>query len=547
MTPPPEELAKVEWDAVVIGTGVGGATLGYALARAGERVLFLERGENYLGNPRALRGDYMETLAASAPDSSEEDNFRNGGRWRGEIFDAAQNRYFRPFLGAGAGGGSALYGMLMERFFPSDFTPRRFHAADTESDLPDRWPILYEDLRPHYEKAEELYRLQSEIPDPCRRGEALRHIQKARSHHLATRHFERFLRWKKIGVYTPAFACEWKDECRFCQSMLCDKDCKNDAARVCLRPALASHGAALLSGFTVDRLEADRGRVTAVNGRGPDGREHRFRGRRVVLAAGALATPLLLLRSRSEHWPRGLANGSGTVGRYLMRHLIDIYFLPSVWNFRKAPQNLKELAWNDYYEVDGVKYGTFQPFGKFPPGGLAVDDLLFEMKQNIPGWAMRGLNLLRPGLSFALETLFAHSGCAAPIMEDLPQKENRVEEMPAGPDGRERVAVHYRISAYDRTRLKKFRCMIGRVFFPYLTIRFSMAETCKMMAHACGTARFGDDPATSVLNKWNRAHEVENLYIVDASFFPSSGGINPSLTIAANALRVAERLIQEKC
>jgi len=545
MTPSPEELAKVEWDAIVIGTGMGGATLGYALSRAGERVLFLEQGENYLDNPRALRGDYMETMSPSRPDASEEDNFRNGGRWRAEVHDAVNNRYFRPFLGAGAGGGSALYGMVMERLFPSDFAPRRYHAAAPSNELPDRWPISYDDLRPHYEKAEELFRLRSEIPDPQRKGETPRHVQAIRPHHFATRNFERFLRWKKIGVYTPAFACEWKDDCRFCQSVLCDKECKNDAARVCLRPALERHHAALVTGFKVHRLEANRGRVTGVIGLGREGREHRFHGRRIVLAAGALATPGLLLRSRSPDWPNGLANGSGAVGRYLMRHLIDVYFLPSLWNFRKTPHSLKELAWNDFYEVDGVKYGTFQPFGKFPPGDLAADDLLFELKQSVPGWAGKSLEALRPGLAVFLEFLFSHSGCAAPILEDLPHRENRVEEMPPGPDGRERVAVHYKISAYDRARLKRFRKMIGRVLFPYPFIRFPMADTCKMMAHACGTARFGDDPATSVLNKWNRAHDVENLYVVDASFFPSSGGINPSLTIAANALRVADHLTQE--
>lgn len=535
-------LSRVDWDAVIVGAGMGGATLGHALARAGQKVLFLERGENYLDNPRALRGDYMEFLAP--PADPEEAVYLNGGRWRGEIFDAEKKKFFRPFLGSGAGGGSALFGMAMERFFPSDFTPRRFHPGDTESDLPESWPISYEDLRPYYERAEDLFRLRSEIPDPRRGGETLRHRVVPRPHHVATRVFERFLHFKKIGVYTPAFACEWKDECRFCQSALCDRDCKNDAARVCLKPAL-ERGACLVSRFEARRLEADRGRVTAVVGTDREGREFHFRGRRVILAAGALATPLLLLRSRSDHWPRGLANGSGVVGRHLMRHLIDIYFLLSLWNFRKSPHSLKELAWNDFYEVDGVKYGTFQPFGKFPPGRLAVEDILFEARQSVPAWAAKGLTALAPALATVLEKIFSHAGCAAPIMEDLPHRDNRVEEMPPAADGRERIAVHYRISDYDRARLKRFRRMIGRTLFPYPTFRLPLSETSKMMAHACGTVRFGTDPATSALNNMNRAHEVDNLYVVDASFFPSSGGINPSLTIAANALRVADHLIKD--
>ncbi len=226
-----------------------------------------------------------------------------------------------------------------------------------------------------------------------------------------------------------------------------------------------------------------------------------------------------------------------------MRHLIDFYILPALFNLSKSAFNLKELAWNDFYQVDGVKYGTFQPLGKLPPGFMIAEDLLFEMKQSSPRGAAL-FALVRPLAALLLNGLISHSGCAAPILEDLPLWENRVEEMAPAPDGRERVAVHYRITAYDHLRLKKFRRMIGRSLRPYPFIRLPMSETSKLMAHACGTVRFGEDPNTSVLNRMNRAHEVENLYVVDASFFPSSGGINPSLTIAANALRVARHLIK---
>jgi choline dehydrogenase-like flavoprotein len=543
----PVELSKIDWDFVIVGTGMSGATIGYALAQGGQKVLFLEKGENYLDNSNALRGDYMEVLLRDRPKNSTiEEPHLNSGRWRGEIFDAAKKIFVRPMLGEGAGGSSAIYGMALERFFPSDFTPKRFHLKDTESTLPERWPVSYEDMRPYYEKAEDLYRVHSSSVDPCRRGESLHHLPVATPYHIATQVFERVMMSKNLGAYTIPFACEFKKDCRFCQGVLCDKDCKNDAAKICLQPALERFGAVLLTRFTVDRLNADGGKVTGVQGRWRGQQELVFHGRHVILATGALATPLLLQRSRSEQWPQGLANESGYVGRNLMRHLIDLYLLPSIWNFKARPISLKEIGWNDFYEVDGVKYGTFQPFGKFPPGFMALDDILFEMQQTAPKWVTQLFSAARPLNEKFFDFLFQRCGCAAPIMEDLPQWENRVEAMEPSADGRERISVHYRISQYDAQRLEQFRKMIGRAIRPYVFFRLPASQSAKLIAHACGTVRFGDDPKTSVLNKMNRAHGVENLYVVDASFFPSSGGINPSLTLAANALRVADHLLRDK-
>ncbi|WP_301101591.1 GMC oxidoreductase [Propionivibrio sp.] len=541
----PSELSKTYWDAIVVGTGMGGATLGYALARGGQRVLFLEKGENYLTNPKALRGDYMEILSQQAmgPDSEEEMSLQ-GGRWWGEIFDAVKGQFIRPFMGIGTGGSSALYGMVMERFFLSDFEPKRYHRGDTESTLPERWPISYHELRPFYAEAEALFHVESrEGPDPFRGGDTRESFKATIPRHLATRMIEGLMRKKNIHIYSLPSACEWKAGCRYCQNFLCDKGCKNDAATACLQPALEHHGAVLVTRFAVDRLESNQGAVTAVHGRWRGQQGICFHGRRVILAAGALASPLLLLQSRSELWPQCLANGSGAVGRNLMRQLTDLYLLPSIWNFSKDPFTLKENGWNDFYVVNGVKYGTVQCYGKFVHGSIAMKEYLFSLSQGTHPWLAKIVDYFHAGIARCLDALFVRSGIGSIIMEDLPYWENRVEAMEPAPDGRERICVHYRISRYDQERLVRFRRMYEKAIRPYFYLRAPISQSLKGIANASGTVRFGDDPKTSVLNKMNRAHEVENLYVVDASFFPSSGGINPSLTIAANALRVAEHIL----
>lgn len=545
----PVELSKIHWDAIIVGTGMGGSTLGYALAKGGQRVLFLEKGENYLTNPRALRGDYMEILAHDnmATSQTEQQLYLHGGRWWGEIYDVSRGKFVRSMLGVGAGGSSALYGMVMERFFPSDFESKKYHPEDTESTLPERWPITYDDLEPFYDEAEKIFQVEArEGTDPLRADNSRQAFKATLPRHESTRKLENHMRKKNLNVYCLPSACQWKTGCHFCQNFLCEKGCKNDAATACLQPALELHGASLVTRFVVDRLESDQGSVTAVTGRWRDEKDIRFHGRRIILAAGALATPLILQRSRSHVWPQGLANRSGAVGRNLMRQLIDLYQLPSFSDFSKDPFTLKENAWNDCYVVDAVKYGTIQCYGKFPRGFMVVEDILFDLRQKSFPWAAKLITFFRPQLIAFLDKLFAHSGFGSIMMEDLPQWENRVEAMDPAPDGRERIAVHYRISPYDQKRLKKFRKMYADQLFPYPHIRLSLSNTLKMMGHVCGTVRFGEDPKTSVLNKMNRAHDVDNLYVVDSSFFPSSGGINPALTIAANALRVAAHILQNE-
>jgi choline dehydrogenase-like flavoprotein len=299
-------------------------------------------------------------------------------------------------------------------------------------------------------------------------------------------------------------------------------------------PAVTDHGAQLLTDARVVHLEADRTGVRQVICEHPSGRLA-LKAKVVVLAAGALATPALLLNSRSGDWPRGLANGSDMVGRNLMRHLLDpIMVWPEPGS--KITEANKEIGLNDFYFHEGQKYGTVQSFGAIPP---------MEWLTNRPGPQAKALRVMSPAVRRVYEKFFKGGLILASMMEDLPYADNRVLlSDQSGTDGRQRMRIHYRLHTGETERHTAFLRLFKETLKPFRTRGLGSGKENSNMGHVCGTCRFGTDPKTSVLDAQNRAHEVDNLYIVDTSFFPSSAGLNPSLTVAANALRVAEHLKQ---
>lgn len=531
--------AKRHWDVIVVGTGIGGATLGYALARAGRKVLFCEQGASYL-DTTALRGKYGELFfpEPAAPQPRHRDFLLRAGRWCENIRDESSPiaRRFIPFLGAGAGGSSALYGMAMERFFPADFTPGKQHVLAEESSLPERWPVSYEEMRPYYEAAERLYRVRG-TPDPCRGAEAFGYIAEPPVPSSGAIELYEFFLHKGLRPYRLPLACEYVSDCLACQGYLCPKSCKNDSARICLLPALSEYGATLLDHCRVMHLEADRHEVTGVvcSWRGE---RMVLQAAQVVLAAGALQTPAVLLKSRSTLWPQGLANHSDWVGRNLMRHCVDLYTVFTRAH-RQSRTQYKEIAFNDFYDSAGEKLGSVQAFGALPPASVLVEEMLADMSHG-GARALLSSTPMKSGMRWLFGRVAERSTVLATILEDLPYSDNRVLLDHDGSG----IALHYRLRAYERKRIQLFRTKMRETLRPYRYLLLKQAENNKMLAHSCGTCRFGLDARSSVLNKYNRAHDVTNLYVTDSSFFPSSGGINPSLTIAANALRVAERMIQ---
>jgi len=526
------------WDVIVAGTGMGGATLGYALAKTGLTVLFCERGRSHLGSgaKNSLLGAYAETLANDPWRDPErlKDLLMRGGRYSMEIHDRSNRRPkpFIPFMGSGTGGSSALYGMALERFFPADFVPRRHHPGAEGAALPEIWPVSYEDMEPHYYQAEALYRVRGGA-DPLR-GESVGHLLAPSPMAPSQHELSDFLAGRGLHPYRLHVACEHVPGCQLCQGYLCSRGCKNDSAHVCLEPALAQYGATLLDECQVVSLEASRTRITGVNCT-RHGRPFSLKGKLVVLAAGALQTPAILLRSKSAEWPLGLANDSGFVGKCLMRHYVDLYAI----SLRNADgTGDKALAFNDFYQAEGWKLGSVQSFGQLPPTALLVENLSSDIRNSAVPWLSGPFKLLKPLVRAFLRHLSGRGLVLASLMEDLPYIDNHVS-LTHG-----QLALEYRIRPYDRERIKAMRALMRDVLGPRRPILMKQAENNQRIAHVCGTCRMGTRLTDSVVDADCRAHGLDNLYIVDASFFPSSGGTNPALTIGANALRVASRILE---
>jgi choline dehydrogenase-like flavoprotein len=535
------ELERVVWDVIVVGTGMGGGMLGYRLARSGRRVLFVEKGRSTLpGTPGTIRSAMPELAEPRAYRSTQAyyDALARAGRTTDEIEDISgrSSKRFVPFIGSGTGGSSALYGMVCERFFVRDFTPRENFTDPGDSTVPEAWPITYDQMRPWYAEAEKLLGVRGH-PDPLRPEAAEVGLPAAPPFSPDNQPLVDYLKGRGLHPYHLPMACDYTDGCATCQAYLCEKSCKHDAGRNGVLPAVTQHGAHLLDECRVVRLEADRTQVRQVIcQRRSD--ILALKAKVVVLAAGALATPVLLLNSSSGEWPRGLANGSDWVGRNLMRHLMDWI---EVWPQPgcKITAENKEIGLNDFYFWEGQKYGTVQSAGAM--ASLGSMDMLI----NHPGRLPKALRLMSPAVRPIYDRFLNGGLVLAAMMEDLPYLENRVlpSDRPSS-DGRQRLRMQYRLHVSEIERRAIFLRQVKEVLKPFRKLTLRTGKNNTNLGHVCGTCRFGADPKTSVLDPQNRAHEVDNLYVVDASFFPSSTGLNPSLTVAANALRVAAHVNQ---
>lgn len=530
------EAERIAWDVIVVGTGMGGGMLGYSLARSGRRVLFVEKGRSTLpGTPGTIRSAMPELAEPAAARSADAylAALARAGRSTDEVEDVSGRirKRFVPFIGSGTGGSSAIYGMVCERFFVADFTPRQNFPNPGDSTVPEAWPITYGQLAPWYAQAEKLLRVRGQA-DPLRPEAAEVGLPGAPPFSADNQPVVDYLSGLGLHPYHLPMACDYTDGCATCQTYLCPQSCKNDAARTCVLPAVREHGAKLLTECRVVGLDADRTEVRRVICEHPSGRLE-LTAKVVVLAAGALATPVLLLDSRSGDWPNGLANGSDMVGRNLMRHMLDPIEIWPQPDVTTTAAN-KEIGLNDFYFFQGHKYGTVQSFGAVPP---------MEWLINRPTPQGKALRLMRPAVRQIYEKFFTGGLILATMMEDLPYLDNRVLlSERSGANGRQRMRIQYRLHPNEIDRHAAFQRLFQQILKPFRQRRLGSGKDNSNMGHVCGTCRFGTDPTTSVLDPQNRTHEVENLYVVDTSFFPSSAGLNPSLTVAANALRVAEHV-----
>ena len=514
------------YDLIVVGSGPGGGALTHRLASTGKRILVIERGD-YL--PRSQANWDAKTV------------FIDGAYQTREKWHAGDGSTFTPGLHYFVGGNSKMYGSALLRMRERDFGELRHVDGISPA-----WPLPYEAFEPYYAQAEALFQVHGQrgedpnepaasagFPYPAVAHEPLIEAlatsfrrQGAHPFHLPLG----ILLDEKDGKPTPTSRCI---RCDAFDGFPCLLNGKADAQVVCIDPTLAAWpNVTLLTNAYVDRLETDAGGKTVtgvqVEHQGlRKGEKSRFTADIVVLACGALSTSLLLLRSANDRHPDGLANGSDQVGRNYMRHNQSVMMAVS-----RQPNDTvfqKTLAVSDYYfGADDWEFplGLIQMCAKTHPEQIRGEVLPLSLE-----WL--------PKMPF--DYLARHSMDFWLSSEDLPRPENRVS---LRSDGSVQLAVTpNNLEAHRRLRDKLQFLLAHADVHPHLLDRklfFGHDVPLGGTAHQAGTARFGTDARSSVLDVDCKAHELDNLYIADASFFVSIGAVNPTLTIVANALRVAD-------
>jgi len=515
---------ETDWDVIVIGAGMGGGVSAHELAKAGHKVLLLEKGHWLDRNQKQEANNWVENPAQRL----------SIGRWPTRIsakIDATESETFVA-LGCGVGGSTLLYAAALERFTRSDMETE----IDTEGVTSGtQWPVSFDEFKPYYERAERFFGIRGtkdelDVEDPA-------NLEPPRKMDQREQHF--FASFREVGLHPYDLHVGFKREpgCEECLGKVCPHRCKVDSDSDCVTPAVEKFGLSVLDRCEVLKLEADASSVQQVICH-RNARTLRLRARKIVLAAGALHSPSLLLRSSNEHWPQGLANQNDMVGRNLMFHISDFLALwPRGKYSSEGPR--KVLSMKDFYRLDGDRLGSLQSTGL----DAGYGNILYFLKNKFDASPLRAFSFIKPFLRIPAKIaarLYGKAALFATILEDFPYADNRVVLDQSKQNG---MQMQYRIHDDLRRRNMKFRQQLKHSLKKHRPL-FLDPKINLNNGHSSGTCRFGNDPQYSVLNRNNRAHTVDNLYVVDASFFPTSGGVNPSLTIAANAMRVSEHISQ---
>ncbi len=494
------------YDLVIIGTGMGGGTLAYALRDSGRKILLLER------------GDYLPSESENwSPEAVfDRKRYKPKEQW----FDHTGHP-FSPGVHYFVGGNTKVYGAALPRFRQEDFS-----SLEHEEGVSPGWPVTYEDFEPYYCRAEKMLFVHGETgSDPTDPPRSASFPFPAVPDEPYIKDLRTRLEGQGLHPFSLPLGIDLRSggtciRCKTCDGFPCKVFAKADADICCVRPAVASEKIELLTRAFARRLITDASgeKVTEVEIE-RDGEVRRIGADTFVVSCGAVNSVALLLRSASAHHPNGLANSSGLVGRNYMVH--NNTALMAIHPFRINRTTFqKTMAVNDFYfrGETGYRYplGNLQLLGKLQAGMLTADQR----------WVPKPI----------LRALANRSVDWWVMSEDLPDPENRVTLGQGG-----RIEVHFRphnLGAHTRL-IKAATRMLKKAGYPIVWIQRMGIET---NSHQCGTMRFGTDPKSSVLNLFCRSHDVTNLFVVDSSFFPSSAAVNPALTIAAQALRVADHI-----
>lgn len=495
------------YDVVIVGSGVGGGAMANRLSATGARVLVIERGK-YL--PR--EADNWSVKAVF-----HEKKYTTAEQWRDR-----SGKPFNPSTFYYVGGNSKFFGAATVRFRKEDF-----EDLQHEGGVAPAWPVSYDEFAPYYDEAERLMGTHGTMgADPIEPPRSGPFPHPAIGHEPEIEAIGEKLRAKGLRPFPLPIAIDLHQggkcvRCATCDGFACKLGAKNDAEVRLVGPALKTGLVDLVLETKALRfLTDDSGkRVTGIEVE-QDGQRRVINGDLFISAAGAINSSALLLRSANDKHPNGLGNSSDQLGRNYMAH--NNTAMMAVHPFRKNGVTFqKSMAINDFYLANDLRpypLGNVQGLGKLQ-GGMLTANVPF-----IPEWLM---------------DRFAERSVDWWIMsEDLPDPENRVT---LDSDGTIRVNYTANNLKSHRELVKHWTKVMRSLGYPIILTQ-KMDITVSM--HQCGTARFGKDPATSVLDTNCKAWDLDNLYVVDASFLPSSTAFNPSLTIVAQAIRTAEHITQ---
>lgn len=511
------------YDVIIIGTGAGGGTLAHRLAPSGKKILVLERGD-FLPRER----DNWESEAV----------FVKGKYQARETWYDKKGREFHPGIHYWVGGNTKMYGAALFRLRKEDF--EELHHSEGVSPA---WPLRYQDFEPYYSEAEQLYQVHGEHGvDPTEPPASQPYPFPPISHEPRIQELHDSLQREGYHPFPlPVGALLQEDHGKVLHTSACVRcdafdgypcltNGKADAQTICIEPILERPNVTLLTGAFVERLETDpKGHtITAVHVQ-RNGASEIYKSDVVVSSCGALNSALLLLRSANDQHPNGLANSSGVVGRYYMRHNNSAFMTVSR---RENPTRFqKTLAVNDFYfGADDWKYplGHIQMLGKSHGPAIAAE---------AGHWGSV------PGMPF--DMLARHAVDFWLTSEDLPDPNNRIRYDSSGKVVLE--LTENNLEGHHRLKKKLEHILKATDLHPHLLPRalyLGQGIPIGGTAHQAGTVRFGADPKSSALDLNCKAHDLDNLYVVDAGFFVSIGAVNPSLTIIANAMRVGDHLLQ---
>jgi choline dehydrogenase-like flavoprotein len=510
-----------EYDVIIVGSGAGGGTLAQRLAPSGKRVLILERGD-WL--PREIENWDAKAVFV-------DNRYVSADTWYDQNAKA-----FQPQIHYFVGGATKFYGAALYRLRERDFGELKHHGGISPA-----WPVGYDVFEPYYTQAEALYQVHGiRGEDPTDPPASAPYPFPPVSHEPRIQRL--FDDMSRVGLHpfhspngimldeaNPADSTCIR--CSTCDGFPCLVHAKADADVIAVRPSLAYPSVTLVRNATVRRLETDAsGRTVTSVVADVDGTEQRFTGSVVVLSAGAANSAKLLLASANDKHPKGLANGSDQVGRNYMFHNSRAFL--AVSTEKNDTRFQKTLGLNDYYFGDD----DFE----YPMGNVQMVG-----KSSAPMY--RGEKPLETTLAptMALDQVAERAIDFWLSVEDLPDADNRVTLAQDGnvvltytPNNREPLEQLYH-------RVKKHLSHLGMHPHHLIPRDVYMKNDIPVAgcAHQSGTVRFGTDPSTSALDTDCKAHEVDNLYVVDTSFFPSIGAVNPALTAMANALRVGDHLL----